>query len=105
LLYGAILDGLEANMPKEERRRNRRLKRKYPARNVGSGNLIVTPYFDLDRIEVVPLIEYPEVIPYNCCKGCINWKGANTVCNCSLPLFEMMEGTGGHTITMSKNTQ
>jgi len=29
-------------------------------------------------------------IPYfNCCKGCSNWKGAMTVCNCVLPQMEI----------------
>lgn len=102
-----MLRNLTRSTPNRKRTRNRRKKQdvNYPARRIRVGNMEITPYFDLERLEIVPIVPDVESEPmYNCCKGCPNWKGANTVCNCTLPFFEMMEGTGDYTITVSKNT-
>ncbi len=84
----------------KSRRNRRKIRRPIPIEDL----LKQIDYPFIDPIEIVPLVPYNNSEPaYDCCKGCYNWKGANTVCNCSLPLFEMLEGTGDvHTVTVSK---
>jgi len=51
-------------------------------------------HYDLKFIDLEPLDKdaFKQIMDephFNCCKGCSNWKGAMTVCNCVLPQMEI----------------
>jgi hypothetical protein len=96
-----------------KKRRSRRLKRIVPPVKMIPVCIPDPPFvteFDWDKImKDVPLIpdttqRYDLEEPYfDCCKGCPNWKGAFTVCNCTLPTMEMNRkgfGNFNNTITV-----
>ena len=75
------------------------MNKKRNKRRVAKRNFVEQfQHIDFDPVEwdhfihgiIIPRNDEPY---YDCCKGCANWKGAMTVCNCILPTIEMQRRT------------